>query len=295
VTVLVNPTAGRGSGARLGLRAVARLRRRGATVRVLAGRSGADAADLSSAAVRAGPDALVVVGGDGMVHLAVQALAGSPVPLGLVPAGSGNDVARMLGLPRRQPDAAADVVVDALDHGRVREVDLAQVSAGGATRRVATVVASGCDTKVNERANSRRWPRGQARYTLSMLAEFPAFAPLPYVLFLDGQRTEFEAMLVAVGNGPSYGGGLRICTGAEPDDGLLDLVIMGPMSKQDMLRTYPRLFRGTHTNHRVYQHHRVRDVRVESPGIVAYGDGERLGPLPIEVTVEPGALRTLAP
>jgi len=293
--VLVNPTAGKGRGARVGLQAIARLRRRGAAVRVLAGRSSADAADLAVAAARAGPDALVVVGGDGMVHLTVQALAGSSVPLGLVPAGGGNDVARMLGVQRKDTDAAADLVVDALDQGRDRDIDLARVTAGSQDRRVATVVATGCDTLVNERANSRRWPRGQARYTLSMLAEFPGFAPLPYVLHLDGQRTELKAMLVSVGNGSSYGGGLRICTGAEPDDGLLDVVIMGPMSKPDIARTYPRLFRGTHTNHRVYQRHRVRTVRVESPGIVAYGDGERLGPLPIDVTVEPGALRTLAP
>lgn len=293
--MLVNPTAGKGRGARVGLQAIARLRRRGAAVRVLAGRSGTDAADLATAAVRAAPDALVIVGGDGMVHLTVQALAGSSVPLGLVPAGGGNDVARMLGIPRKNTDAAADLVLDALDHGRVRAIDLARVTADGQDRRVATVVATGCDTMVNERANSRRWPRGQARYTLSMLAEFPGFAPFPYVLHLDGQRTEFEAMLVSVGNGPSYGGGLRICTGAEPDDGLLDVVIMGPMSKPDIARTYPRLFRGTHTKTRFYQRHRVRAVRIESPGIVAYGDGERLGPLPIDVTVEPGALRTLAP
>ena len=293
--MLVNPTAGKGRGARVGLQTIARLRRRGAAVRVLAGRSGADAADLAVAAARAGPDALVVVGGDGMVHLTAQALAGSSVPLGLVPAGGGNDVARMLGIPRKDTDAAADLVLDALEHGRVRAIDLARVTAGSQDRRVATVVATGCDTKVNERANSRRWPRGQARYTLSMLAEFPGFGPLPYVLHLDGQRTELEAMMVAIGNGPSYGGGLRMCVGAEPDDGLLDVVIMGPMSKPDIARTYPRLFRGTHTNHRVYQCHRVRTVRVESPGIVAYGDGERLGPLPIDVTVEPGALRTLAP
>jgi diacylglycerol kinase (ATP) len=132
------------------------------------------------------------------------------------------------------------------------------------------------------------------RYNLATLAELRTFRPLPYVLDLDGRHLEVEAMLVAVGNGPSFGGGLRITEGALLDDGLLDVVIIKAMSKLDLVRTYPRLFSGTHTTHRQYEHHAVRTVTVAAPGIVSYADGERFGPLPLTVECVPGALTVFA-
>jgi diacylglycerol kinase (ATP) len=102
-------------------------------------------------------------------------------------------------------------------------------------------------------------------------------------------------MLVAVGNGPSFGGGLRICEGASLDDGLLDVVIINPVSKPRLLWVFPKLYRGTHVKLAEFERHRVREVTLSSPGIVAYGDGERLGALPMTSTVRPGALRVLVP
>ena len=101
-------------------------------------------------------------------------------------------------------------------------------------------------------------------------------------------------MLVAVGNGPSFGGGLRITEGASLDDGLLDVVVIGPMGKGELVRTYPKLFKGTHTSHRQFSRHRVRRVTVAAPGITAYADGERFGPLPLTVEADPGALTVIA-
>ena len=135
----------------------------------------------------------MVVGGDGMVHLAVQALAGTETALGIIPSGTGNDVARYLDLPRSDPQAAADVVVGS----RTRRIDLGR--AGG--QYFVTVLAAGFDSKVNERANAMTWPRGQMRYNLATLAELRVFEPLPYTLELDGEVRQVEAMLVAVGNG----------------------------------------------------------------------------------------------
>jgi diacylglycerol kinase (ATP) len=100
-------------------------------------------------------------------------------------------------------------------------------------------------------------------------------------------------MLVAVGNGPSFGGGLRICEGADLTDGKLDVVFFHPVSKPDLVRTYPKLFSGTHRSHPAYEHHRVSEVTVAAAGITAYADGERLGPLPMTVIAEPAALRVL--
>ena len=155
------------------------------------------------------------------------------------------------------------------------------------------MLAAGFDAVVNERANGMRWPRGQMRYNLATLAELRTFEPIPYVLELDGTTLRLDAMLVAVGNGPSFGGGLRITEGALLDDGLLDVVIIKPMSKGGLIRTYPKLFKGTHVTHPQYEHHRVRTVTVAAPGIVTYADGERFGALPLTIDCDPGALSIL--
>lgn len=286
IALLTNPSAGRGRAPAVAVRVAARLERAGFRVRSLQGRDSGEAARLAAEAVDDGVESLVVVGGDGLVHLAVQALAHRPASLGIVPCGTGNDAARMFGVPRSDPEAAADVVVA----GRVRTVDLART---GPTYFLC-VLSAGFDAIVNERANRMRRPRGRLRYTLATLAELRVFRPLGYSLALDGEQRYVRAMLVAVGNGPSFGGGLRITHGAVVDDGLLDVVLFHPVSKPDLLRTYPRLFSGGHTRHHAYEHHRVREVTIAAPGVVAYADGERLGPLPVTVTAVPGALRVLS-
>jgi diacylglycerol kinase (ATP) len=287
IALLTNPSAGKGAGSRTAAIALPRLREAGFHVRELQGRDAAEALGLARQAVAAGVESLVVVGGDGMVHVAVQALAGTDVNLGIVPAGTGNDVARYLDIPRKDPQAAADVVVGS----HVRTIDVAKA---GPTYFV-TVLAAGFDSKVNERANRMRWPRGQMRYNLATVAELRVFEPLPYTLEMDGEVRRLDAMLVAVGNGPSFGGGLRITHGAEIDDGLLDVVIIKPMSKVELVKTYPKLYTGGHVHHPQYEHHRVRAVTVAAPGVVAYADGERVGSLPLTVEVAPRALRVLVP
>lgn len=287
VALLVNPTAGRGRGRRAGDAAGQRLRAAGFRVDELVGRDAAEAADLAAGAAASGVDAVVAVGGDGMVHLVVQALAGTSVPFGIVPAGTGNDFARALGLPLRDPAAAADVVVA----GHLRRVDLGRSEGTWFT----CVVAAGFDARVNERANSMRWPPGRSRYTVALAIELGVFAPRPYVLELDGQRWETGGMLVAVGNTPSYGGGMRVTPGALLDDGLLDVLVLAPLPRSEFVRVFPRVYRGTHIDHPAVQVRRAREVVVDAPGIVAYVDGERLGPLPRRFTAVPGAVAVLVP
>jgi diacylglycerol kinase (ATP) len=286
LALLSNPTAGKGRGEKVRERVLARFRAAGATVRDLQGSDAAEALELARACVADGTETLVVCGGDGTVHLAVQAVAGTTTRLGIIPAGSGNDVARYFGLPRKDPEAAVDRVLA----GATRTVDLAR----SGTQYFVTVLAAGFDAVVNERANRMTWPKGQMRYNLATLAELRVFEPLPYVLQLDEREVSMEAMLVAVGNGPSFGGGLRITEGAVLDDGLLDVVIIKPMTKPDLIRTYPKLFKGTHVDHPQYEHHLVRSVTIAAPGIVAYADGERFGPLPLTVECAPGALTVLS-
>jgi len=287
IALLLNPTSGRGRGTGVAAMARPRLEESGSRVRSLVGRDAQEASDLARTAVAAGVDSLVVVGGDGLVNLALQALANSATSLGIIPTGTGNDAARSLDIPYGDPRQATDVVVGS----RTRRVDLGRC---GSTYFL-TVLAAGFDSLVNERANAMTWPHGQMRYNLATLLELRVFEPLGYELELDGEVRRLEAMLVAVGNGPSYGGGLRIAHGAALDDGRLDVVVIKAMSRGALLRTFPKLFTGGHTSHPAYEHHRVRRVRISAPGIVAYADGERLGELPATVDVVPDALEVLVP
>lgn len=290
--LVINPTSGKRRGEQVAAAARERLLAEGHTVTAVRGDDAAQARDRLKLAIDAGLDAVIVVGGDGALHAVLELVADTDLVFGLLPAGTGNDTARALGIPVGDTRAALDVLLA----GHVRAIDLARVhSAELPGTDVATVVASGFDSLVNERANAMTWPRGNMRYNLAIVAELKAFSPLPFTLTLDGTTVETEAMLVAVGNGPSYGGGLRLCEGAEVDDGLLDVCIIKPVSKARLLRVFPRLYSGSHTTLPEFVRYRVREVTVSSPGIVAYGDGERLGPLPMTTTARPAALQVLAP
>lgn len=256
--------AGSGKGSRAAQIALRTWRGAGHTVQSLRGADPDAALALARDCVSRGVRTLVVCGGDEMVHLGIQAVAGTSTRLGIIPAGTGNDLARCLGIPRRDPAAAATIV----SRGRTRRMDLGRVG----SRYFATVLTAG-------------WT----------IAELRTLRPVPYLLELDGQTLRLEATLVAVGNGPSFGGGLRIAEGALLDDGMLDVVVIKPIGRVELVKTYPKLFRGTHTTHPAYFHRRVRSVTVAAPGVIAYADGERVGALPLTVDVAPLALEVLLP
>lgn len=287
IALLSNPAAGRGRNDRKVAVVENRLRDAGLEVRELVGVDASDSFELARKAVASGVEALVVCGGDGMVNLGAQVLAGTGIPLGIIPVGTGNDTARALGIPRDDVAAAADVIVGA----RTREIDLAR----SGDRFYATVLAAGFDAAVNERANHMSWPQGQLRYTIATVAELRSFRPIHYTLEIDGVTRQTEAMLVAVGNSDSFGGGLRLTHGASLDDGLLDVVIIRPLSKAKLVRAYPKLFKGTHVTMAEYERIPCRHVTVAAPGVVAYADGERFGALPLTVDVAPRGLTVFAP
>lgn len=270
IALLTNPSAGKGKGSRSAAIALPRLREAGFVVRLLSGRDGDEALDIARACLADGVESLVVCGGDGMVHIAAQALANSTSNLGIIPAGTGNDVARYLGIPRNDPQAAADVVVGS----HVRTIDLARAG----SKYFVTVLASGFDSKVNERANEMSWPKGQMRYTLATLAELRVFEPLPYTLEMDGVTRHLDAMLVAVGNGPSFGGGLKITIGAEIDDGLLDVVILHPQRFVSWIPLAVRvLSRATKTDELINRMTGQRVVLRASSDIPRQLDGDSIG------------------
>ena len=292
IVLMINPTAGQGRGGRNAPVALRRLRERGLEVTQVQGESAEDAVAKARAAVAEGTDALVALGGDGTVNLAVQVVAGTDVPFGIIPLGTGDDNARTLEVPLKDIEAAVDVVVD----GHTRVVDLGHVTAAdGASRWFLGVMSSGFDSLVNERANRLSWPKGQARYLISTLAELRVFKPLPYVFTLDGVSHDARAMLVAVGNGISYGGGMLVCPNAIVDDGLLTVTFLGEVSKLTFLKVFPKVFKGSHVEHPSVTEYTGRKIHLDAPHQVAYADGERVGPLPIDVEVRPGSLIAIVP
>ncbi len=290
--LIVNPTSGRNTGARVGTEALTLLRAAGVEILDLSAADAPRAAQKGREAVASGSvDGLVVAGGDGMVHLGANICAATGVPLGIVAAGTGNDIARELGLPVR--DAAT--AVERILAGRTRAVDAARlVMATGEQRWFVGVLAAGFDAVVNERANGWRWPKGPMRYNLAVLRELPVFRPIPYVLELDGERHELDAMLVAVGNGPAYGGGMRVVPDASFDDGLLDVLVLREIPVREFIRVFPRVRTGGHVTHPAVEVHRARTVSLDATGIVSYADGERFAPLPLVLEAVPGALTVLA-
>lgn len=249
--------------------------------------------ETESAFAQGGIDGLIVVGGDGMVSLGVNLVAQTGVPLGIVAAGTGNDLARGLGLPYDDPAAATDALVAALAR-EPRVIDAGVIRHGELRTWFASVVSTGFDAVVNERANRMTRPRGPSRYTLALVRELAIFRPRTYAITIDGVRREQRAMLVSVANNASLGGGMRIVPHADLADGLLDVFIVHPLSRIGLLRVFPKVFAGEHVDHPAVEFVRAARVTIDAEDIVAYADGERIGSLPIDVAVVPGALSVFA-
>ncbi|ERK71000.1 YegS/Rv2252/BmrU family lipid kinase [Leifsonia aquatica] len=292
VVVAINPMASFGHRREVGPLVVQRLRDAGHVAIAV------DEANIellrreTSRAVEAGADALVVVGGDGMANLGINIVAQTAVPLGIVPSGTGNDLADGLGIPVGDTEGAIAHLLAALDR-EPRTIDAGVVRHGDLSTWFGGVLSAGFDATVNERANLMTRPRGRSRYILALLRELATLAPRPYRIVVDGEVLETEAMLVSVANNRSLGGGMRIVPHASLDDGRLDLFIVRRMSKARFLRMFPKVFRGEHTDLPEVAFRPLTSARIEAEGVVAYADGERIGPLPVDVGIVPGALRVL--
>ncbi|MBM3721680.1 MAG: YegS/Rv2252/BmrU family lipid kinase [Actinobacteria bacterium] len=281
--LLANPTSGGGKGLRVMNQVTKHLSSLGVQFQDISGTSYESAAvNLREAVAMLEAGVVIVVGGDGMVHLAIQELAQKDVALLLIPAGTGNDFARSLGLPLNDPLAVLNQGLN----DRASRIDLGKVN----NRYFAEILSTGFDSLVSERANRIRM-KSKRKYDLAMLLELPLFKPLAYEIELDDRRIETEAMLIAIANGASYGGGMKVCPDASLTDGLFDLMILEPVSKFELLRVFPRVFKGTHITHPRVRIERARSVTVKAPAI-AYADGERIGSLPIHASIERDALLT---
>lgn len=297
ITLVVNPASNKGTAATAGAAVAAHLRT-AASVRVLSGSSEDETVSLLARAAE-DTDAVIVCGGDGTVHLAVNALAEGDVPLGIIPAGTGNDTATALGIPA-DPVQAAQALLAALLAGSRTRVDLGWCEPGPASpsadgRWWVTMLYGGFDSAVNERANALRWPRGKRRYDVAIVAELANMRTRTVRLVLDGTELLLPATLVAIGNGPQYGGGKRMTPTAKMDDGLFDITVVGPISRLDLVRLAPTLPKAGHLSSPAVSRYRARSVTFEARDTIAYADGERVGPLPLTTSCVPAALEVLVP
>jgi diacylglycerol kinase (ATP) len=304
LTLVVNPAAGRGRARRLLPQVTAGLLGGlpEAALRVVQTGSFADARLRCIQAVdQARPavpghrrDALLVMGGDGMMHLGLNAAAGSGVPLGLLAAGRGNDFCRGVGVPTDLAGAVRTIVA-----GHVRSLDLMEAEgrlAGGAERRwVGSIVSTGYDARVNRRTNNLRHNLGQLSYAWAALAELSRFEPVSYRLVVDGVPREQTAMMIAIGNAGYFGGGMQGCPRADVTDGLLDLTIVNPVSRATLLRLLPAMFTGGFVHDPAVELQRAREVVLDGDGLFAMADGEELGTPPLRLRAVPDMLSLFTP
>lgn len=300
--VVVNPTAGAGRAKQSGARAIAALAAQGHDVVDLSA-SGLNAAMASvRQGIVSGISALIVVGGDGMVNLGVNAVASTSLPLGIIAEGTGNDIARGLGLPIRDVRASVRLIDEALSLGSTRAIDALRITDAVHSRMVfwcAGALSVGFDAAVNARTNAMTWPSGRLRYVRALFGELARFRPYGYRVIIDGVASELAATLICVANSKDFGGGMRIAPEAEPDDGVADVVIGGPLSRSALLRLFPKVYRGAHMSHPQVSMTRGRVVVIEpEPGLgqlppPAMADGEAVGPLPLRCEVVDSAVRVL--
>jgi diacylglycerol kinase (ATP) len=250
---------------------------------------------LALQAAAAGHD-LVACGGDGLVTEVAAVAADRHRRLAVVPTGSGNDFARVLGYDTKRPIEA----FHALEHGHDEVVDLGRVNG----RWYTCVSASGFDAEANRWANTQSRLTGTSLYVAAVLRTLAVYRPHPFRVTVDGAAHELSAWLVAVGNGPAYAGGMRVAPAADLHDGQLDVTVVGDMSRPDFLWTFPKVFKGTHVNHPKVRTWRAEHVTVEScapasdapAGVMeCYADGERVGPLPARMEAVRDALTVRVP
>ncbi|HLQ80065.1 MAG TPA: diacylglycerol kinase family protein [Brachybacterium sp.] len=300
VGLLANPTAAQGTAHRLGRQVGHLLRLAGISVVDVSGPSAA-VARARAEEVRDSLTALVVVGGDGTVTLGAEVVADSPVRLGIVPAGSGNDFARSLGLAVNDPEGSTRALLHALSRPvvTVDAIELSGADAHGRARRSLALgnVNLGFDALVNARANGGRTGRS-ARYTTAVLRELRAFSPLPFWMEVDGgERIEVDATVLTLCNSGMFGRGMRMVPHARIDDGVLELATVSGIGRAQLLRLFPRVFAGTHTSLAAVDIRPVQQLTIglrHGRTLRAYADGEPRTVLPLSARVLPGAVRLLA-
>jgi diacylglycerol kinase (ATP) len=283
--LVINPVAGQGKGTAVGTYVAGWLSQRKIPYTIVTGNSSIALGDHLAAFIEKFPDTpgVIAVGGDGLFHNILQRLVPAQIPVTVIPAGTGNDFVRTLGWDLDSYDAQLQAVTSLPP----TSIDLGLVDG----EWFAAILSTGFDSIVNEKANTMSWPKGPMKYNAAIAIELPRFKPRHYEITLDDRTISTEAMLIAVSNGRSYGGGMLVCPAANITDGLFDVMVLHPVSTIEFIKVFPRVFAGTHISHPAVEIVRSRTVKIESKAI-AYADGERIGQLPITAECIQGALKT---
>jgi diacylglycerol kinase (ATP) len=291
MTLVVNPAAGGGRGRRTLEQALPHLRAAGLEPPVHICANGRQPEELARAAAAGGADVVVAVGGDGQARAVAAGLLGTRAALGLLPSGSANDYARAVGVPRDSVEAAVDLLLTP----RRARVDVVRVESGEGTDYFLNVGGAGFDSVVAATAEGVGYLRGASRYVVAVLRELPRFRAAEFSLRADDEQRDFRGMIVAVANGSTYGGGMRVAPAADVQSGWLDICIVGELSRLAFLRAFPSVFRGTHVSHPAVTMLRARTVElVADRPFEVTGDGERISRLPARFSILPAALAVIA-
>jgi diacylglycerol kinase (ATP) len=282
VALIVNPVAGGGRGARVVGEAIFELRKRGIEPRIVVSVAPDEPPHDARRALSDGADLVIAVGGDGHAAAVASGLIGSHTPMAILPAGSANDLARTLALPIKDVARAIDTALN----GEVLRIDTIRVTNADGDRHFLNVVGTGFDAEVAAAADRITVMRGAGRYVLSILRVLPRFSAAALELRIDGEPHRMRAMMIAVANGPAYGGGMRIAPAARLDSGELEICIVGEVSKPEFIKAFPRVFRGTHVDHPAVTMLTGKTVEISADRpLDLMGDGERAGRLPARIEV----------
>jgi diacylglycerol kinase (ATP) len=283
--LVINPVAGQGRGTTAGTYVAGWLSQRKIPYTIITGNSSVALVDHLDLFIKKNPDCegVIAVGGDGLLHIILQRVTPAQIPFTIIPAGTGNDFVRTLGWSIENYDRQLESVTTT----DPTPIDLGLVDG----EWFGAILSTGFDSVVNEKANTLNWPKGPMKYNAAIAMEFPRFKARAYEITLDDRTISTEAMLIAVANGRSYGGGMLVCPNANITDGVFDVMILHPVSKIEFLKVFPRVFAGTHVSHPAVEIVRSRSVSIESKA-VAYADGERIGQLPVSAECIQGAVRS---
>lgn len=240
--------------------------------------------------------AVVSVGGDGSAHTAAQVAYATGLPLGIIASGSGDDIARACGLPHgRNLEAmqkSVDHFVTAYLANDVTAVDSIRVAtADGKEHSVMAVMSAGFDSRVNSNSAKMTYLTGTIRYIAAMLKTLGNFKPIDYHWKLDGQEKKFQAMVVAIGNGSMFGGGMKVCPAAHIKDGEFDILVVDKMRVATLLAVFPKIFSGGHVAHPKVQELRGKSLWLDAPTETVWGDGEYLGLTPMQLELKSDSIK----
>ena len=280
--IVINPTSGQGKGAQIGKLVVGYFAKHDLAYQIITGISAENVSKDLKNFIALVPDCegVVCVGGDGLAHLVLQAVVPNKVPFAVISAGTGNDFVRALNWPLDDLENQLNFITTEPPNN----IDLGLVDG----EWFGAVLSSGFDSVVNEKANSLKWPKGPAKYNLAIALELPRFKPSHFEIELDDRKINTEAMLIAVGNGSSYGGGMQVCPNASLTDGFFDVMVLSPISKLEFIKVFPKVYSGEHIEHPEVNIYRTKKIQINAAA-VAYADGERIGALPISSECVAGA------